>query len=286
MKHFFYYLVIILPLLFSCSDDNDVVPIENDDTTFMMEVAWKGHVYHVKSTYDKNGNLVYLDDSFLSVYKNEILKNDSIITYDAGEKSLAYYTSVDEMMDSLELRFIDVEPYVLLPSEAEMKTRTVPSDARAGRVSLFQHLDYGGQVLELSAQYTKFMTIPKMSEPDDSGIDWNDKASSIIVYSNIPLNDSVYVNPSDVNYQYISVPYASTATTGSQKYATNDLRVVFLGYQHKDYGGDVMCIVPNNNSYKCHHRLNDINWNDKMSSCTLRLAVNNLYSDSPSNAYN
>lgn len=281
MKKFVFF-VALLPLLFSCSSDSEETGREKDDTSFVMDVLWKGNTYHVKSTYDKDGNLVYLDDSFLSIYKNEILTNDSIVTYDAGEKSLAYYTSVDEMMESLGLRFLDADSFTLSQSGTEAQTRTISSSAYAGRATLYQHLNYEGQVLELSAQYTKFKTIPVMST-EVQGVDWNDKASSIIVYSNIPMNDSVWVNWSDVDLRYTSVPSANSATTGNNMYATNDLRVVFLGYQHKDYAGDVMCVIPDNSSTKRHHRLGEINWNDKISSCTLRLAVKDLYSNSPSN---
>lgn len=284
MKKIFYYAFALLPIFFSCSSDSEETAIEKSDTPFLMDVTWKGSTYHVMSTYDKDGNLVYLDDSFLSIYNNEILKSDSVVTYDAGDKSLVYYTSVDEMMNDLGLRFIDADPVVLSLSEARAQTRTISSSAYAGRATLYQHLNYEGQTLELSAQYTKFRTIPVMSQ-EVEGVDWNDKASSIIVYSNIPPNDSVYVNWSDVALQYTSCPAVDYATTGNTKYATNDLRVVFLGYQHRDYGGDVMCIVPNNNSTKRHYRLGEINWNDKISSCTLRLAVKNLYSDNPSNSF-
>ena len=109
MKKVNYLFIAILSLLFSCCSDSEETEQEMDDTTFVMDVSWKGNTYHVKSTYDKDGNLVYLDDSFLSIYNNEILTNDSVVTYDAGEKSLAYYTSVDEMMESLGLRFLDAE---------------------------------------------------------------------------------------------------------------------------------------------------------------------------------
>lgn len=285
MKKVNYLFIAILSLLFSCCSDSEETEQEKDDTTFVMDVSWKGNTYHVKSTYDKDGNLVYLDDSFLSIYNNEILTNDSVVTYDAGEKSLAYYTSVDEMMESLGLRFLDADPLATSQSEAKAQTRMVSSDAKAGWAVLYQHLDYAGQVLGLDAYYTLFMTIPVMSAAP-VGVEWNDRASSIIVYSNIPLNDSVLVNNTEVDYQYTSVPSGNGVSPGNTPYATNDLRVVFLGYQHKNYGGDVMCIVPNNSSYKCHHRLGEINWNDKMSSCTLRLAVQNLYSDSPANSYN
>lgn len=284
MKIINYFTAILLLLLFSCSSDNGETVNETSSTTFMMDVTWKGNIYHVKSTYDKEGNLVYLDDSFLSIYNNEILKNDSIITYDAGEKKLAYYTSVDEMMHNLGLRFLDVDSLTLSSSGTGKMTRTISSDAYAGRATLYQHLNYLGQVLELGAQYTKFRTIPVMSR-EVPGIDWNDKASSIIVYSNIPLNDSVYANWSDINLQYESVSPVDYATMGNTKYATNDLRVVFLGYEHKNYGGDVMCIVPDNCSAKQHNRLGEINWNDRMSSCTLRLAIKDLYSDSPSDIF-
>ena len=283
MKYFNFIIAVLLLQLFSSCGDNEISK-ENNDTSFIMEVSWKGNVYHVKSTYDKDGSLVYLDDSFLSIYKNEILTNDSLVTYDAGEKSLAYYTSVDEMMKNLGLRFLDDEPVVISPSEARINTRTVASDTSAGRAIMYQHRDYYGEILDIGIQYTKFKTISRMGAeiPD---VDWNDKVSSIKVYSNIPLNDSVYVNRSDVITPSPSFPNDQPATMGSHKYATNDLRVVFLGFQNKNYGGDVMCIVPDNSNNKCHYRLEDISWNDKMSSCTLRLAVKDLYSDSPSNSY-
>lgn len=145
---------------------------------------------------------------------------------------------------------------------------------------MFQHRDYAGGTFDKITQYVRHYTCARMN--DES---YNDKASSLKVISNIPSNDSVLVNEPEVLRTLDGVVPMPESSPGATMYQTNDLRVVFIGYQHRDYGGERIYIVPDNGRTKKHARLDNIGWNDKMSSCTLRLAVRYMYSDSPQGAY-
>mgnify|MGYP002624683940 CR=1 FL=1 len=262
-------MFLFLPLLFACSDNSQDELAEEE--TYTLYVTYKGTEYVVPCKIGPNGNPVYLDEDYKALYNNVISKNENLVTYMKDDYSITYYDSVDEMMKDLNLRFVDLDSAANASMVNGVRTR-VASDVLAGRVTLWKDMNYGGSTRNFQSYYTKFYSHHRLSD-----FKFNDEASSIKVWSNIPPNDSVYVNWADVETTFNEVPHVETPTQGSVKYATNDLRVVFMGYQHKDYGGKVLCCIPSNQGMYSHYRLSLIDWNDIMSSVVIRLAVDGLY---------
>ena len=272
MKKIFLFLLMLPLLLCSCSNDDETTATSADDR-LNLNISWNGKQYTVPCSLDKNGNLRYWNEEFNEVYDKEIAKYDgkSLVTYVTGNNSFTYYSSLDAMMKDLGLRFIDQYTYVDGTDKAA--TRTVASSAVAGRVTMWKYTDYTGTVLSHVTWYTSSYWNPRLST-----LKYNDVAQSVRVISNIPLDDEVYVNFSDVEFKYNEGYYSSNPPTGSNKYSTNRLRVVFLAYQNTNYGGNMLCIIPENSNYK-QYDLSNWGWHKKISSDVIRIAVENLYTE-------
>ena len=272
MKKVFAFILMLLPLYYACSNDNET-PMSSSDEMFSLKITWNNVEYDVPCTLDKNGKLVFCDGTFKAIYEKEIAQYDGqgLVTYLTGESSFTYYPSVDVMMKELGLHFLDQNAFI---EGAANRTRIVASSAVAGTVNMWRDPYYSGEQLSHMTWYTSSYWCRKLSN-----LNYNDKAASIRVTSSIPLNDSVYVNYSDVEFIYNEGYYSPNPPTGSNLYMTNDLRVVFMGYKHTNYGGNVLIIIPNNSSYKQNYNLTYIGWSKEISSDVIRIAVSGLYSE-------
>lgn len=271
MKKLFLFLLMLPSLFCSCSnDDDDTTKSEND--RFNLNITWNGQQYTVPCSLDKNGNLQYWSEEFKSVYNNEIAQyEDSLVTYATGDSSISYYPSVNAMMKDLGLRFLDQR---VVKSEEDKAGTRVASNTIAGNVYMWSGTDFNGSQLNHRTFYTSFYWCARLSH-----LQYNDMARSVRVVSNIPHDDYVYVNYSDVVTKYNEGTYFADPPTGSTKYATNDLRVVFIAYEDTRYRGKVLCMIPENTNYKEYAKLSTIGWDKMISSVVMRIAVKDLYQD-------
>lgn len=272
MKKLFLFLLMLPSLFCSCSNDDEVTTKSENDR-FNLNITWNGQQYTVPCSLDENGNLQYWNEEFKNVYNNEIAQyEDSLVTYAVDNHTISYYPSIKAMMNDLGLRFLNQR--AMTDEESKAGTRTVASNTIAGMVYMWSGTNFNGTQLNHRTFYTSSYWNSRLST-----LKYNDAARSIRVVSNIPQDDYVYVNYSDIAFKYNEGSFFEDPPTGSSLYATNDLRVVFIAYEDTRYRGKVLCMIPENTNYRQYEKLSTIGWDKMISSVVIRIAVKDLYQE-------
>lgn len=272
MKRKFYFMVALLPLFFSCNNNEEIADFIAEETTnevFNLNIVYKDKEYVVPCTLDKNDNLVYLNEEFKTLYDNEISKFNNLVTYEQEDGKIVYYPSEDAMLQELGYTLIDEN--AIITAKNGVQTR-VATDAIAGVATLWDDTGYKDRSITFQCTYNQFFSWPNLKYYNN----FNDKTSALKVWSYIPANDSVKVSTALVETKFNEQP--GLTFTPDKMYSTNDLRVVFLGYHNSNYGGVVFCCIPENDGMvHAHSNLKNYGWNDKISSVVLRIAIKGLY---------
>ena len=265
--------LLFLPFFFSCSQ-NEVFNGEEtyeQEGVYNLNITYKGSEYIVPCTLDKNGELVYLDEDFRNLYYNEIAKDSSVVTIINGEDSITYYSSEEEMLHELGYKYVDS---LYLDSLCQ-STRAPYTEGYAGKMTFWDDSNYKDRNKTILIDYIKYFSHPRLKQFDN----FNDKISALKVWSFIPANTTIYGPSGSGDYNKMeNLGNPSYPSTGTNKYNSNDLRIVFLGYKDSNYEGSILCCIPENNGVEhAHSKLKRIGWNDKISSIVFRIATKDLY---------
>lgn len=229
----------------ACSDvDLQELTIEPQDDVFNLEISYQGQVYDVPCSLDEEGNLVYLDTKFKELYDKELSQYPNLVTLDCGNNKVAYFRSFEDMLQQ--------KGYNLLETNEGVEPRALTD--LAGRVTLWDDTGFKDRSVTVDVDYLQYYACPHLKP----AYDFNDKTSALKVWSYIPEN--------------------TTITFNGKTYNSDDLRVVFLGYEDDNYRGKVLCCIPDNNGVAHEHaRLKDIGWNDKITAVVFRIIENGMY---------
>lgn len=235
----------IFPFLIACSNTD----LQEDDAVvnkeiFNLEISYNGQEYKVPCTLDEEGNLIYLDTEFKRLYDTELSQYPNLATLDCGDNKIAYFRSSEEMFKQLD--------YTLLDSDNEASSRAMTDIA--GTVTLWDDTGFKDRSLTININYLQYFACPHLKP----AYGFNDKTSALKVWSKLPRNTVININGSSYN--------------------TDNLRIVFLGYEDDNYRGKVLCCIPNNDGTAHEHgRLKGIGWNDKITAVRFRIAENGMY---------
>lgn len=262
----------ILPLFMACNNEDSFNSIDEPEKNevYNLSITYKGTEYIVPCTTDSLGELVYLDEEFKNFYENEINKNGSVVTTIQDDDHITYYSSEDEMLKELGYKYVDS----LCVDSGVVGTRAL-TEGYAGKLQFWDDSNYKDRTKAIYIDYAKYFCHPRLKDFDN----FNDKISALKVWSYIPANTTIY-GPvgTDGLGSTISTKPGNNYPTITNAYNSNDLRIVFLGYQHTDYQGSILCCIPDNNGVEhTHNRLRRLGWNDKISSIVLRIATKDLY---------
>lgn len=272
MKRLMYlFSAISMMALVSCNNDDSFNNSEEKDDVYNLSITYKGIEYNVPCTTDSLGELIYLDDNFKNIYNNEIAKNGSVVTTIQDDNHITYYSSEEDMLKELGYKYVDS----LVFEDVTKKTRASITEGYSGRLTFWDDSNYKDRNKTIFIDYDNYFSHPRLKNYDN----FNDKISALKVWSYIPADKTIYVRGGGMTSNVTTNPgTGSLEPIGYTKYNTNDLRVVFLGYEHTDYRGSVLCCIPENNGVEhAHNRLRRIGWNDKISSIVLRIATKDLY---------
>lgn len=239
------FIAAIFPLLASCSNTD----IQEDTATlqqevFDLEISYQGQNYNVPCALDGEGNLIYLDTEFKELYDKELSQYPNLVTLDCGDNKIAYFSSLEEMFKQ--------KGYTLLESNGDASSRALTD--LAGRVILWDDTGFKDRSITIDVNYLQYFACPHLKP----AYGFNDKTSALKVWSYIPNNTNITVN--------------------GQTYNSNNLRIVFLGYEDDNYRGKVLCCIPDNNGVAHEHsRLKSIGWNDKITAVVFRIIENGMY---------
>ena len=281
----------LLCMVASCSDDDDKIedvykpydpeqgynsPIETKASeSYSLLIKYAGKTYNVPCAL-VNDSLVYLDENFNTLYKNEISQISELaaLSYqdEQGNKVVEYYHSATELEE--ENGIFDFAQNDLTNN---IQPFTYTIEPKAGRAILYDDTNFNDRTLPFDIDYDYLIAIPDLKNYIDpntnEAANFNDKTSAIRVF-NFLKPDSWY-SP--------SYAFPGSAVKG------NNLRTCLIGYEDSNYGGKTLyCVAPytegqnlNDPSTASHqdNRLKDLGWNDKISSIVFRIiTVDNISS--------
>ncbi len=254
-------LVSCIAILFSACNDSDLnqfQEINNTNNTRaeipeFLSITYNGKTFkNVPTTYDENGDFIFMDKEFASIYKSE-LANDSCISINIkSETEISFYKDLKTNLESNGYNYdeftknIDYQSYRLNKDTrvgyGNLATLELFDDERFSDTSKTFHLD----------KDVIFVTERRMHY-----IDFNDKCSSLKVTNNLP-ND-----PNE------------TIVLGEYEYACSNVDAVFLGYEDKDYKKKSITYIATPGTVREAASLPG--FNDKMSSFRFLFAQKNQY---------
>lgn len=218
-----------------------------------MNITYKGEVYkNIPTTYDENGDFVFLDNIFSNIYEKELKENTNLSIVARDPQNIILYEDFQTACDSEGIILIKEIPNI----EASYNTL----NSRAGyedlaSVTLYDDRDFKDRnytfVLNDTVKATEVVDLKK------SPWKFNDKCSSLILTNNLP---------NDPNKKLM---------LGSYEYACTDIDVVFIGYDDKGFTDrTITCIAP---TAQVKKYASLPGFNDKMSSFKLFFAQKGQY---------
>lgn len=263
--------LIFAGLLCACSNETDSLSEQSatneNQEIFEQTIKFAGNTYHV-SCMMQNDSLIYLDEDFSSLYKNEISKIPELTTFvykdESGNDIIEYYASEKELMTQKKISYYNANEI-----EISVPTREfVMPQPKAGRAILYDDTGFKDRTVILDADYDQYPVILNLK----AYAGFNDKTSAIRVFNFLEPN-TIY-KPS-----YITVPpIPGTSGIGEKG---SELRTCFIGYEDSDLKGKkLFCVAtyssgqdinkPETASHQ-DYKLKNIGWNDKISSCVFRI---------------
>lgn len=242
----------LLPFIMACSNTEEI----QDKTTnpqkeiFSLEIAYDGKCYNVPCSLDEEGNIEYLDTEFKELYDSEISQIPNLITLSNGDNKVTYFHSTEDMFKELNYTIVSSN---IMPNESRAL-----ADTFKGKVTLWDDTGFKDRSISFEIGYHNIKEWPHLKYP----FQFNDKTSALKVYSLIPYNNYVIIN--------------------NGIYSTNNLQVVFLGYEDDHYNGKVLTCIPPNSldgitpGEFSYDRLKNIGWNDKITSIRLEIVYKGL----------
>lgn len=243
-------------VLTSCSNEDELEILQLDKPEFVtIKVKYKDKTYEVPCKYE-NDSLMYLDEEFNNIYKNEISKIPEVAALlskdENGNDVISYYSDYKELEISNGFDILQADSSVV----SRVGTGMQPT---AGRVILYDDTNFKDRTVVLDLDLRGYYYIRYLLE----GYKFNDKTSAIRVFN--------FLRPGE----YYSCAFGTLCAYG------RELRVCMIGYEHSFHEGKrLYCVAeyvpgqdinkPNTASHQ-DYKLRSIGWNDKLSSVELKI---------------
>lgn len=246
LKIFASSMLCIAAVMSSCSNEVETIVEQQDkatraEATELLTVTYNGVTYqNVPTSYDENGDFVFLDSKFAPIYEKELANEENLSINIKSADEIEFFKNLKANLESNGYDYNESEKE-MSQGNANISTLDVGYEKLA-RVELFENKNYGK--LKLTYELTS-QTI-SVAERRLHYQNFNDKCSSVKVYNNIP-NDST-----------------KTIQLGDYEYICSNVDAVFIGYEDKDYSKSSITFYanPGTDAY-----IGDLGkFNDKMSS--------------------
>lgn len=259
--------IMLIALVSSCTNE-DIPPTKNDaqiSETFSLIIKFDGKTYNVPCAM-QNDSLIYLDENFNALYKNEIspISPLTMLTYkdDNGNDVVEYYRSEKELAKQKNISyFIGDNVNLDVMSRAD---QTMPQPT-AGRAILYDDTGFKDRTIVLDIDFDRYPSIGRLKDYHN----FNDKTSAIRVFN--------FINPSK-NYK---PSYGVPSSPFDQGVSGSQLRTCLIGYEDSGFKGNILYCVASYSSTQDINRpetashqdykLKRIGWNDKISSVVFRI---------------
>lgn len=254
MKNLFSKLLMPVIALTVVSCSNQEEPIQKADTratntsvTEILNITYKGKCYKsIPTTYDENGEFVFLNDEFATLYSTEIAMLPGLSIFVTDANNIEFYSTLNETLEKKELKLI---------KNVKFNSVLTRVGGIIGEVDLFD--DTGCKDRHFPFTITENSPINYIADLKPSPYKFNDKCSSLTLANNLP----------DVHNQTILIDGKSLPCA--------DVSVVFIGYDDKNYTDRTIVCTAESSRYNTYNSLPG--FNDKLSSFKLFLAKDGQY---------
>ena len=239
--------------LASCNNEDTPVtqPNANLNPQEFLNISYNGKEYsNIPTTYDENGEFIFLDKDFSKIYEGELKDLSTLSIHLNDESSIEMFKTLD---DNLEKHGVEISS---VPMGNDVLTRTGVSSEEnfLGTVDLWDDKKFKDTYWQFGIMTA---TNPKWVENLGSPYKFNDKCSSLILTNNLPNDSSKELNMGSYTLKY------SEAT------------LVFIGYDDRGYSDRTFTALAKPTEKKEFRELK--NFNDKMSSLKLFFARTGVY---------
>lgn len=228
----------------SCSEEPE--PAANKDVVF-LNITYKDKLYKsIPTTYDKDGRFIFHDREFSDGYNTEISPMPSLSIFMADDHNIEFYSSLEETFETKKLDEVSDIP-TRLP---QTRVNNV-----FGSVTLFEKSDFKG--MNLIFYLDKPHQVHSVRDFTDDPFHFNNNCSSLTLTNNLP----------DSHDQFIIINGYSCSC--------DDISVVFVGYDDKNFTGHTIVCVAQSNRYNTYKHLPG--FNNRLSSFKLFMAKDGQY---------
>lgn len=259
----FSFMIVATAILSSCNND-DIPTVQNEgdktraiETIDYLNITYKGITYkNVPTTYDENGDFIFLDNEFSTVYQNE-LANDYDWSISAKDSyNITFYPSLESNLKSNGLTVID---NVNSSAKSILKQSTRAANPILAELTLYDDQYYKDRslsffLLEEQQSYS-------VANLKDKSWKFNDKCSSLIIRNNFP-------DDPNQSHTITDYPYPCPCS---------EIEAVFVGYDDRNFSDRTITGIAVANSIKKYATLPG--FNDKLSSFKFFLARKGQFHD-------
>lgn len=228
----------------SCSEEPE--PAANKDVVF-LNITYKDKLYKsIPTTYDKDGRFIFHDREFSDVYNTEISPMPTLSIFMADDHNIEFYSSLEETFETKKLN-----------EASDIPTRLPQTRVNNvfGSVTLFEKSDFKG--MNLIFYLDKPHQVHSVRDFTDDPFHFNNNCSSLTLTNNLP----------DSHDQFIIINGYSCSC--------DDISVVFVGYDDKNFTGHTIVCVAQSNRYNTYKHLPG--FNNRLSSFKLFMAKDGQY---------
>ena len=254
MKNLFSKLLMPVIALTVVSCSNQEEPIQKADTratntsvTEILNITYKGKCYKsIPTAYDENGEFVFLNDEFATLYSTEIAMLPGLSIFVTDANNIEFYSTLNETLEKKELKLI---------KNIKLNSILTRAGGIVGEVDLFD--DTGCKDRHFSFSITENSPENKIADLKRSPYKFNDKCSALTLTNNLP----------NVHDQ--------TVLLNGYPRPCADVSVVFVGYDDKYFTDRTIVRVAESSQHNTYNSLPG--FNDKLSSFKLFLAEDGQY---------
>lgn len=260
MKKTFLASLLLLATITSCTNDENietVIPqqaeeqsrsIENLVAEDYLTIHFNDSTYNnVPTAYDENGNFVFLDEKFATIYTTLLVTKPRLSTFILAEGEIALYVDLETGLEDQDLTLIPGE-------EAAATSRLVGTSVAWVRLYDDKNYNDTNHRYDLS-EFTQIVSYSSLKP-----ISFNDKCSSLKMENNLPWNST------------------ETMVLNGSTILKSNVTAVFIGYEHEYMGGNTVVCVAEPGTYRNYPSLPG--FNDKLSSFDFKLAQHGQYTSS------
>lgn len=245
----FAMLALISASLGFTSCDNTDVPAPDEEKSEVLSpqeflnITYDGKTYlNVPTAYDEDGEFVFLDEDFSTIYEDELKDLSTLSINLVDESTIEVYKDLETNLSSHNIFLSDIT--------RNTSTRAIiPDDDESiiGKIELFDDKDFKDRMISFALTNT----LKKNSCPDlGKQYKFNDKCSSAKLTCNLSNDPSKEIELGDRTLKY------------------SEVDLVFIGHDDTWYGDRTFTIIADpQNRIREYKRLK--NFNDKMSSAEL-----------------